>query len=179
MGKRVKQDAPEYMVSQNPAKKHPDKLIDRLSRAKWSCWLKRVLGDEVDRCLQQAWGSDEEWDGADNQQEPPHRYCTDHGTIELTRLALCDLQVRISPMHLLTDLLEQRPDIDAGEYFTSTNPKNRHCDTTRTQCAMRVVYTNAMSALAFCSKCIDTDHMLTPMRHVDKSSPSGRHFRYG
>jgi len=73
MGKRVKQDAPDYKASGNPAKKHPDNLSGRLSRAKWSCWLKRVLGDEVDRYLHQAWGSDEEWDGADEQQGNQHR----------------------------------------------------------------------------------------------------------
>ena len=67
---------------------------------------KRVLGDEVDRCLHQAWGSDEEWDGVDDQQGKPHRYCTDHATIELTRHAPCDLRVTNSPMHLLTDLLK-------------------------------------------------------------------------
>jgi len=45
-------------------------------------------------------------------------------------------------MHLLTDLLEQRPDIDAGEYLqiTVTNPTNRNCDTTQTQCAMSNVF---------------------------------------
>ena len=48
MGKRVKQDAPDYRASRNPAKKHPDKLSGPLSSADWSCWLKRVLGDEVD-----------------------------------------------------------------------------------------------------------------------------------
>jgi len=51
MGKRVKQDAPDYRASRNPAKKHPDNLSGRLSRAKLSCWLKCVLGDEVNRCL--------------------------------------------------------------------------------------------------------------------------------
>jgi len=129
MGKRVKQDAPDYRASQNPAKKHPDNLSGRLLRAKWSCWLKYVLGDEVDRCLHQAWGSDEEWDGIDDQQGKPHRYYTDHATIELTRLAPCDLRVKISPIHLLTDLLEQRPDIDAGEYLQinqSNEQKLRH-----------------------------------------------------
>jgi len=34
MGKRVKQDAPDYMASQHPAKKHPDNLSGRLSRTK-------------------------------------------------------------------------------------------------------------------------------------------------
>ena len=58
MQKRVKQDAPDYRASRNPAKKHPDNLSGRLSRAKWSSGLKRVLGDEVDRYLHQAWGSD-------------------------------------------------------------------------------------------------------------------------
>jgi len=38
--------------------------------------------------------------------------------------------------------------------------------------------TNAMSAIAYCSKCINADHRLTPMTHVDKSSPSDRHLRY-
>jgi len=80
MGTRVKQDAPDYRASRNPAKKHPDNLSGRLSRAKWSSWLKCVLGDEVDRCLHQMWGSDEEWDGVDDQQGKPHRYCTDYAT---------------------------------------------------------------------------------------------------
>jgi len=35
-----------------------------------------------------------------------------------------------------------------------------------------------MSALAYCSKCTNSDHRLTPIPHVDKSSPSGRHLRY-
>jgi len=35
IGKRVKQDAPDYRASRNPAKKHPDNLSGRLSRAKW------------------------------------------------------------------------------------------------------------------------------------------------
>jgi len=34
MGKRVKQDAPDYMASQHPAKKHPENLSGRLSRTK-------------------------------------------------------------------------------------------------------------------------------------------------
>jgi len=84
MGKSIKQDAPDYRASRNPTKKHPDNLSGRLSRAKWSCWLRRVLGDEVGQCLHQAWSSDEEWDGVDDQQGKPHRYCTDHATIELT-----------------------------------------------------------------------------------------------
>jgi len=160
MGKRVKQDAPDYKASRNSAKMHlqVDNLSGRLSRAKWSCWLKHVLGDEVDRCLHQAWGSDEEWDGVDDQQGKPHPYCIDHATIELTRLAPCDLRVRISPMHLLTDLLKQRPDIDAGEYL-QINQSNEQ-------------------TLAYCSKCTISDHRLTPMTHVDTSSPSGRHLRY-
>jgi len=64
IGKRVKQDAPDYRASGNPAKKHLDNLSlgGRLSRAKWSCWLKCVLGDEVDRCLQHAWVPCKEWD---------------------------------------------------------------------------------------------------------------------
>ena len=33
MGKRVKQDDPDYRASRNPAKKHPDNLSGRLSRA--------------------------------------------------------------------------------------------------------------------------------------------------
>ena len=83
MGKRVKQDAPDYRASRNRAKKHHDNLSGRLSRAKWNCWLNRVLGDEVDQCLHQAWVSDEEWDGVDDQQGKPHRYCTDHATINV------------------------------------------------------------------------------------------------
>jgi len=35
-----------------------------------------------------------------------------------------------------------------------------------------------MSALACCSKCVDSDHRLIPITHVDTSSPSGRHPRY-
>jgi len=35
-----------------------------------------------------------------------------------------------------------------------------------------------MSALAYCSKCTHSDHGLTQMTHVDKSSPSGRYLRY-
>jgi len=55
----------------------------------------------------------------------------DHATIELTRFALCHLGVRISPMHLLTDLLEQRPDYDAGEYLqiNQSNEQNLRQDT--------------------------------------------------
>jgi len=41
-----------------------------------------------------------------------------------------------------------------------------------------VFATNAMSALADSSKCIDSDHWLTPSTHIDKSSPAGRQFRY-
>ena len=53
-GKRVKPGASEHTASRNPAKKQVDDLSGRLSRAKWSCWLKRVLGNDVDRCLRQA-----------------------------------------------------------------------------------------------------------------------------
>ena len=66
MGKRVKQDAADYRVSRNPAKKHPDNLSGWLSLAKWSCWQKHVFGDEVDQCLQKTWNSNEEWDGVDD-----------------------------------------------------------------------------------------------------------------
>jgi len=58
-----------------------------------------------------------------------HCYCTDHATMKLTRLAQCDFRVRISPIHLLTDLLEQRPDVDAGSYLQinqSYEQKLRH-----------------------------------------------------
>jgi len=82
MEKRVKQDA----ASHNSAKKQSDNLSGRLSRAQWRHWLKHVLGpgNKVDRCLQQAWGSDKEWDRVDDQQEKLHCYCTDHATIELS-----------------------------------------------------------------------------------------------
>ena len=140
MGKRVKKDAPDYRAFRNPAKNHPNNLCGRLSCAKWSCWLNRDLGDEVDQCLHKAWSSDEEWDGVDDQQRNLHRYSTDHTTIQLSWLAPGDLRVRISPMHLLTDLMEQRSDIDARNTFTSINPINRNCDMTRTQCVMRNVF---------------------------------------
>jgi len=67
-----------------------------------------------------------------------------------------------------------------GHTFKSTNPMNRNCDMTRTQCAMRTILfaANGMSALAYCSKFIKSDHRLTPMTHIDKSSPSGQHLRY-
>jgi len=180
MGKRVEQDDPEYRAFRNSAKKHPDNLSGRLSRAKWSCWPKRVLGDKVDSCFHQAWGSDEEWDGIDEQQGKPYCYCTDHATIEFTRLAPCDLRVRIIPIHLLTDLLEQRPDIDAGAYLqiNQSNEKKLRQDT-GAMCHEQCLFaTNAMSALAYCSKCTNSDHRLTPMTHVDKSSPPCRHLRY-
>jgi len=83
-------------------------------------------------------------------------------------------------MHLLTDLLEQRPDIDTGEYLQinqSNEQKVRH--DTDAMCHEECFFArNAMSALAHCSKCTDSDHRLTPMTNVDKSSPSGRHLRY-
>ena len=83
-------------------------------------------------------------------------------------------------MHLLTDLLEQRPDIDAGEYLqlNQTNEQKLRHDTDAMCHEERVFATNAMSALTYCSKCTNSDHRLTPMTHVDKSSPSGRHLRY-
>jgi len=85
----------------------------------------------------------------------------DHATIELTRLALCHLGVRISPMHLLTDLLKQRPDIDAGEYLqiNQSNEQNlRHDTDTGTMCHEECfLATNAVSALAYCCRCINSD----------------------
>ena len=139
MGTRVKPDAPDYRASRNTVKKHSDNLSGRFSRAKWSCWRKRVLGDEVNRCLEQAWGLDEEWDGVDDQQGKSHRHCTDHATIELTRLASCDLLVRISPMHSLTDQSKE-PISTQENTFKSTNPMNRNRNITRAQCAMRNVF---------------------------------------
>ena len=64
--------------------------------------------------------------------------------------------------------------------FKSTNPMNRKCDMTRTQCAMRTILfaANGMSALAYSSKFIKSDHRLIPMTHIDKSSPSGQHLGY-
>jgi len=83
-------------------------------------------------------------------------------------------------MYLLIDLLEQRPDIDAGENLQinqSNEQKLRH--DTDAMCHEEFVFaTNAMSALAYCSKCINVDHRLTPMTHIDKSSPSDRHLGY-
>ena len=78
-------------------------------------------------------------------------------------------------MHLLTDLLEQRPDIDAGEYLQinqSNEQKLRH-DTDGMCHEEGIFATNAMGALAYCSKCTDSDHRLTPMTHVAESCPSG------
>ena len=110
--------------------------------------------------IHQAWGSDEEWDGVDDQQGKPHHYCTDHATIELTRLAPCEFRVRISPTHLLTDLLEKRPDVDAGEYLQinqSSKQKLRH--DTGAMCHEECFFvTNTMSALADWSKCTNSDH---------------------
>ena len=69
----MKQDVPDYRASWNPTKKYPVNLSGRLLRANWSCWLKCVLGDEVDRGLEQAWGADEEQDGIDDKQGKPYR----------------------------------------------------------------------------------------------------------
>jgi len=65
-------------------------------------------------------------------------------------------------MHLLTDLLEQRPEIDAGEYFQINQSKEqelRH-DTDAMCHEECFVATNARSALAYCSKCIDLNHQV-------------------
>ena len=83
-------------------------------------------------------------------------------------------------MRLLTDLLEQRPDIDSGEYLQinqSNKQKLRH-DTDAMRHKFLFFATNAMSALAHCSKCVNADHRLAPMTHVDETSPSDRHLRY-
>ena len=83
-------------------------------------------------------------------------------------------------MHFLTDLLEQRPDIDALEYLeiNQSNEQTLRHDTD-TMCHEEYFFaTNAIRALEYCSKCINFDPRLTPMTHVDKSSPSGRHLRH-
>ena len=76
--------------------------------------------------------------------------------------------------------LEQRPDIDAGEYLQinqSNEQKLRH--NTGAMCHEECFFaTNAMSALAYCSKCISADHRLTPMTQIDKFPPSDRHLPY-
>jgi len=77
-------------------------------------------------------------------------------------------------MHLITDVLEQRPDIDAGEYIQlnqSNEQKLRH--DTDAICHEELFFaTNVMSALAYCNKCTNSDHRLTPMTDVDKFSPA-------
>mmetsp|Transcript_54505 Transcript_54505/g.88363 ORF Transcript_54505/g.88363 Transcript_54505/m.88363 type:complete len:81 (+) Transcript_54505:297-539(+) len=66
-------------------------------------------------------------------------------------------------MHLLTDLLERRPDIDAEEHLQvdqSNEQKSRH--ETRAMCHKKfVLATSAMRAQAYFSKCIDSDHRLS------------------
>jgi len=61
-------------------------------------------------------------------------------------------------MHLLTDLLEQRPDLDAGEYLQinqSNEQKLRH--NTDAMCHEEYFFTmNAMSAIVYCSKCTNS-----------------------
>ena len=127
--------------------------------------------------LQDTWGldSDSEWDGTDDQKGTPLQNCTDHATIELTRLAPCDLQIRISLLHHRSAWAKTRYPY---RRILSDQPikkiKLQH-DTDAMSHAESFFATNAMSALAFCSKCIDSNHRSTPMTHVHKSSLSDRH----
>ena len=60
MGKRVKQDAPDYRASRNPAKKHPDKLSGLLSRQSQGLWQSLPHAPEVvsdDRTPVEFWNS--------------------------------------------------------------------------------------------------------------------------
>jgi len=83
-------------------------------------------------------------------------------------------------MHRLTDLLEQKPDIDAEEYLQINQIKWIEIATWHWHNVPRGAFfaTNSMSALDYCRKCVDSDDSLTPMMHVDESSPQGQHLWY-
>jgi len=95
-------------------------------------------------------------------------------TIKLTRLAPFDLWIRISLMHPRSAWAKTR--YPYRRILSNQPIKKKNCNTTLTQWAMLRVFfaTNTMSALAFCSKCIDSNHKSKPMTHVHKSSLSDR-----
>ena len=91
-----------------------------MSLQRWSGWLSSVFGTEFDKCLQHVWNS---------ASGEPLLFQDASRSVEVTRSSLTEIKIRVSPMHLLTTLMERLPSLELTEFVqlgVSVEQKLRH-----------------------------------------------------
>ena len=83
------------------ARRHPDKIDGRLTLTKWITWLSDTLGTQVVPEIRRVW----EYERESGEAVQPHRIAGGEITVELTKTSDSDMRVRVSPLHLITELM--------------------------------------------------------------------------
>ena len=152
-------------------KRHPDLITGRMSLQRWSGWLSSVFGTEFDKCLQHVWNS---------ASGEPLLFQDASRSVEVTRSSLTEIKIRVSPMHLLTTLMERLPSLELTEFVqlgVSVEQKLRH--KTDTLCHEEAFFgINAVDDRAYCGNCRNVEGK-AGMFIMSKITPAGvREVRY-
>jgi len=91
----------QLRMSKIASKRYPDKIDRRIGKDKWGNWLAGVLDVQVVSEYGRLWEYKRDSDEAIQQ----HRLAQGDITMELIKMSHMELQVRVSPLHLITKLM--------------------------------------------------------------------------
>ena len=136
-------------------------------------WLAEVLAVEVVSEFGRIWNYQRDADQAVQQ----HRLAQGDITIELTKISNMELQVRVSPLHLISELMVNVPMLSKDEFVRVsqselvklTHKRDTLC---HEECFLA---TNALDVHAYCARCKHISSIIIPMTQVQAQ---GRRIRY-
>ena len=173
LGQTMEKTAVPLRMSKIVSKRHPDKIDGRMSKDKWENWLVGVLGVQLVSEFGRIWDYQRDADEAVQQ----HRLAQGDITIELTKMSNMELRVRVSPLHLITELMTNVPMLDKDEFVrVSQSELVKLAHKSDTLCHEECFFaTNALDVHAYCAKCNHISNNIIPMTQVQAQ---GRLIRY-
>ena len=161
-------------MSKVVSKRHPDKIDGRLTLKKWIDWLAGTLGAQVVPEIRRVW----EYERDSGEAVRPCRLAQGEITVELTKTSKSEMRVRVSPLHLITELMDSMPTLSDGEFIRASQSElQKLSHTSDTLCHEECFFaTNAMDVHSFCEHCQKDVSGIMPMTKVN---PQGqRQLRY-
>ena len=174
LGQTLEKKSVPLRMSKVVSKRHPDKIDGRLTLKKWIDWLAGTLGAQVVPEIRRVW----EYERDSGEAVRPCRLAQGEITVELTKTSKSEMRVRVSPLHLITELMDSMPTLSDGEFIRASQSElQKLSHTSDTLCHEECFFaTNAMDVHSFCEHCQKDVSGIMPMTKVN---PQGqRQLRY-
>ena len=162
MGKRIDTKVSADRASRHKSKRHPDKIDARLSHRKWIDWITTLKGGKeiCEKIIN--------FQNRSAEEQTAQMLGSGEITLEILRTSASEMRIRCSPMHVLTDLLQQKPELDVGEFIVvSSSDLQKIKHESDSVCHEEFFFaTNAMDDRSYCGKCKCERTRPIPLSHV-------------